>query len=361
MPDDFYNQSLLTHDESNAIKGLLILLIVLGHDIPFVDMTDSWMVMVWLYLFHLQSFFLLPFLYPLKPLEGKRLANLLIRFYIPFVVFLIPLLVIQLLRKQPTPPLYQLPIVFVGGGALFLRKFIGTQFLWFLPAMCICSTLKELHALVSPTARKALLALGASAILCTIIASPKWLMNNTLDYVRLAFRILFTGILLRIVIRGRTSWTIPAAITFLVGSICFFLHYRLCIRPFTIGYKLTPLHHVLTLLVSVSFVILLHHFRSFLAQSSLLKLLGANSLYIYLFHIYWGYLGNRLLTKLHAPLLLSSVVCLVIMLSGGFSIALAIRRCKTLQSIFFPNTVDDFTLAWKKLFQQLHLNSTASN
>ena len=355
MPDVFLKQSFLTHEESNAIKGLLILLIALGHDIPFVDMTDSWMVMVWLYLFHLQAFFLLPYLYPLKPLDGKRVANLLLRFYIPFVLFLLPLLTIQLLRRQPTPPFCQLPIVFVGGGALFLRQFIGTQFLWFLPAMCICCLLKELYALVSPITRKALLVLGASAIVCTILASPKWLMNNSLDYVRLAFRILFTGILLRTMLQGRFSWTLPATIAFLTGSVCFFLHYRLCIRPFTIGYILTPFHHVLRILMGLSFVVLLHHFRSFLAQSSFLKLLGANSLYIYLFHIYWGYLGNWLLTKMHAPLLLSAVVCLAIMLGGGLSIALALRRCPIIQSIFFPNTLDDFTLAWRKLFQCCHL------
>ncbi len=350
MPDIIANKSFLTRNESNAVKGLLILLIVLGHDIPFVDMTDSWMVMVWLYLFHLQSFFLLPFLYPLKPLDGKRFANLLIRYYIPFIVFLLPLLVIQLLRKLPTPPLYQLPIVFVGGGALFLRKFIGTQFLWFLPAMCICSILKELFALAPPALRKLLLVLGASAILCTIIATPKWLMNNNLDYARLAFRILFTGFLLRTMVQGRFSWTVPAGIAFALGTICFFLHYRLCIRPFTIGYTLTPFHHLLTLLMSISFVILLHHFRSILAQSSLLKLLGANSLFIYLFHIYWGYLGNWLLTKLHTPLMLSSVVCLAIMLGGGLSLALAIRKLPRLQSILFPNTLDDFSLAWRKKF-----------
>ena len=354
MPDVSLNQSYLTHDESNAIKGILILLIALGHDIPFVKMTDSWMVMVWLYLFHLQDFFLLPFLYPLKPLDRKRLANLLIRFYLPFIVFLIPLLTIQLLRKQPTPSLYQLPIVFVGGGALFLRKYIGTQFLWFLPAMCICSIIKELFAIATPIPKKIIILLGATAILCTILAFPKWLMNKNLDYVRLAFRILFLGILLRTMIQCRFSWTIPAIITFLIGSICFFVHYRLCIRPYTFGYALTPFHYVLTPLMSISFIILLHHYRTLLTQSHFLKLMGSNSLYIYLFHIYWGYLGNWLLAKLHAPLLLSSAVCLVIMLGGGLSIALAIRRCPILRSLIFPKTLDDFSLAWRRIIHPFY-------
>ena len=356
MPDFSLNQSFLTHDESNAMKGVLILLIALGHDIPFVKMTDSWMVMVWLYLFHLQAFFLLPFLYPLKPLDGKRLVNLLIRFYIPFIVFLIPLLAIQLLRKQPTPPLYQLPIVFVGGGALFLRKFIETQFLWFLPAMCICSIIKEVFATAPPIPKRVMLLLGATTIFCTILTFPKWLMNNNLDYVRLAFRILFLGILLRLMIQSRISWHLPAAIIFLIGSICFFVHYRLCIKPYTFGYALTPFHHVLVPLMSLSFIIQLHHFRTLLTHSGFLKLLGANSLYIYLFHIYWGYLGSWLLTKLHTPLLLSSVVCLAAMLGGSLSIALVIRRCPILQSIIFPKTFDDFALAWRRIihpFQRL--------
>ncbi|MBQ7178224.1 MAG: hypothetical protein IJS08_12480, partial [Victivallales bacterium] len=204
---------------------------------------------------------------------------------------------------------------------------------------------------------KIMLLLAATTILCTILAFPKWLMNNNLDYLRLAFRILFLGMILRLMIQSRFFWTIPAIITFLIGSICFFVHYRLCIRPTTIGYTLTPLYRILTLLMSISFIILLHHFRTLLTHSGFLKLLGANSLYIYLFHIYSGYLGSWLLTKLHTPLLLSSVVCLAAMLGSSLSIALVIRRCPILQSIIFPKTFDDFALAWRRIihpFQSLH-------
>ena len=92
------SETLLSRDESSSIKGILMLLIVLGHDIPFVDWTDSWMVMVWLYLFHIHSFFLLPFLYPIKPLDFYRFWNHIIRYYIKFICFALPLLTINQLE-----------------------------------------------------------------------------------------------------------------------------------------------------------------------------------------------------------------------------------------------------------------------
>ena len=49
---------------------------------------------------------------------------------------------------------------------------------------------------------------------------------------------------------------------------------------------------------------------------------------------------------------------LTIMLCGGLAIAVALRRCPIIQSIFFPNTLDDFTLAWRKLFQRLNFIPT---
>ena len=56
----------LTRDESNIIKGILILLIVLGHNHFLMD-GEYVRLQIQLYKFHVIEFFILPFFYKMKP------------------------------------------------------------------------------------------------------------------------------------------------------------------------------------------------------------------------------------------------------------------------------------------------------
>ena len=55
----------LTRDESNIIKGILILLIVLGHNHFLMD-GEYVRLQIQLYKFHVIEFFILPFFYKMK-------------------------------------------------------------------------------------------------------------------------------------------------------------------------------------------------------------------------------------------------------------------------------------------------------
>lgn len=350
------SESKLSHDESNAIKGILIILIVLGHNIPFVKLTDNWMVMVWLYLFHIQSFFLLPFLYPIKKISFERLFNHIIRYYVPFIIFGIILLSIQLFRGAKIPPLYQLPIIFIGGGAIYLKSFLGTQFLWFLPAMFICCIVREIYSLSSLIWEKFFVLLGIISIICNLVWGSTFWGHHYLCYVNLAFRTLFWGVLLRKIINFK--FLLPLAICiFFAGSIAFFLHYRLYIKPFITGYPDSYFHRALKIPMSISFMLILFHLRTFLIQFSLLKIIGKYSFYIYLFHIWISYLSNYVLTYLHIPLILGSIICMFAMFFISLLLVIILQHLDFMRMILFPNNI----LEYKNFISRILRNKDINN
>lgn len=67
------NTSLLKRDLSVGWKGILILLIVLGHNSilckPSIEADHFYIWRTWLYTFHVWAFFVLPFLYGCKELN----------------------------------------------------------------------------------------------------------------------------------------------------------------------------------------------------------------------------------------------------------------------------------------------------
>lgn len=68
MPSDT-SPSLLTRDESVGVKGLLIFLVVLGHNSLAMEYTGLYSL---LYSFHVYCFYILPFLYGATAVESWK-------------------------------------------------------------------------------------------------------------------------------------------------------------------------------------------------------------------------------------------------------------------------------------------------
>jgi hypothetical protein len=130
---DNASKSLLTRDESNAVKGMLILLIILGHNrYLMVDM----FCFKFLYSFHVYSFFFLPFLYDYHPESWSQIIKKnLRRLYVPYTFFFLVLVLVGLIQGQD-----------LESDRLFTAFFTGTQsnlrgalqsggFLWFIPTL----------------------------------------------------------------------------------------------------------------------------------------------------------------------------------------------------------------------------------
>lgn len=131
--NDNANISLLTRDESNALKGLLISLIVLGHNTYL--MKDMYC-FIFLYSFHVYSFYFLPFLYNNKhETLGKVLIKNFKRLYVPYTFFFFVLVGIIIMQNKEIN-VWKLFIGYIGCGRTALRLALNTGgFLWFIPTL----------------------------------------------------------------------------------------------------------------------------------------------------------------------------------------------------------------------------------
>lgn len=139
------NNSLLTKEESTNIKGLLILLIVLGHNM-FLNqsMVDGTYLphRRYLYLFHVSCFFVLPILYgyPFRFGRNASSENFLYDIKAAFVRTLIPylwfcsLFVCYQIAAGGANPLGIIYAIVIGEQTIH-AEYLNEHFLWFLPAM----------------------------------------------------------------------------------------------------------------------------------------------------------------------------------------------------------------------------------
>ena len=75
----------IDRNQSETIKGILILLIVFGHNHVLCPNTEIGGMMDYLYLFHIAGFFILPFFYKTnKTISIEHIKSLVVRNYVPF-------------------------------------------------------------------------------------------------------------------------------------------------------------------------------------------------------------------------------------------------------------------------------------
>jgi hypothetical protein len=329
--------NLLSREESTAIKGSLILLIILGHNIAFVNFTDPWMVMVWLYTFHIHAFFLLPWLYLQKPLSLPRFRDLFLRFFIPFLLTGLAAALARHRLAFFTDRIWmQLPAAFFHGGAMHLQRLLGLQFLWFLPAIFFASCIRELYAAAKPPFRFSLLTLGALAAFRWVLPFPS--PDHIFAYLFPALAYLFWGLVLRECIRRGFGSALFCILVLSAASAAFFLHYRHCIFPFRTGYPHTHLHRTVTIFMQAAFFLLLFHLRSVLSRRRWLLFLGRHSFLVYLAHPWFSYLSYAICQRLHLPLGLTFVLTMACTIGGASACAWILSRLPRLHSLLFPRT-----------------------
>lgn len=132
------NTSYINREHSIWVKGILSILIVLGHDMVFTIPLQEYGVMSFLYMFHIQVFFILPFLYGIDnhSYTKERLKNTIIRFFWPYLLlvtlFVVGYNIVTLFSHFSIRGLFRL-YVFCDG--ITIRQMCGVQIFWFLPSM----------------------------------------------------------------------------------------------------------------------------------------------------------------------------------------------------------------------------------
>jgi len=126
------NSNVLSFEQTDRFKGMLILFIILGHISQVFE--DYASLHSTLYSFHVISFLLLPFLFNKDLLNSKNLKKNLKRIYVPYTIFFIlALLAYSILEHQFN--LLSILRAWAIGSSHFLQIDIGLRVLWFFPAL----------------------------------------------------------------------------------------------------------------------------------------------------------------------------------------------------------------------------------
>lgn len=130
--------SLISRRDSTMLKGLLILLIVLGHNGILMGKVPGLTVTTfndYLYHFHVYLFLMLPFLYNIPKSNCQRIKKDFVHLYKPYVLMCLALLFINVFVMKEDFNLSAIAYAFLSGNELLLRSSIGGSFPWFMPVM----------------------------------------------------------------------------------------------------------------------------------------------------------------------------------------------------------------------------------
>jgi fucose 4-O-acetylase-like acetyltransferase len=142
--------NILSKQNSTAMKGFFILLIIFGHcSLLGADWSHGikYHVYSWynyLYDFHVACFFILPFLYNKNTYKKGNIKKYAARLLVPFLLFCLICFLISLLYNKPIN-IYILPLALLTGSEYLLKNSIGFGYLWFLPAMFTLLLIKDFY------------------------------------------------------------------------------------------------------------------------------------------------------------------------------------------------------------------------
>lgn len=131
-------KSIISIRESQLFKGVLILLIVLGHNGILMGKApglETNTLNNYLYHFHVYLFLILPFLYDARPFALSQIKKNFIRLYKPYTLLFVLLLLVDAVLYGGVPNAKLLVGAYVTGNEPIIKEAINASFPWFLPTM----------------------------------------------------------------------------------------------------------------------------------------------------------------------------------------------------------------------------------
>ncbi len=142
--------SLITREQSFSIRGVLIILMILGHNTILMSIDPSVLekknvIYYILNSFHTYCFLLLPFLYGGKKLSGRSILDYLAKCYVPYTFFFVICLCISLVLGYVDFNATRVLDAFYIGSFNKLKAATGFQFVWFLGAAFATNILRDCY------------------------------------------------------------------------------------------------------------------------------------------------------------------------------------------------------------------------
>ena len=296
-------KSYLCKNQSVIIKGILTLLIVLGHDMVLTIPTDVIGLMSYLYLFHIQCFFILPFLYGVNSDKSlsERSFILVKRFYWPYFILVLLLGTGYGILSRTS----SFSIIGIGKALLFggthIKSACGVSILWFLPSMMCTMWLREIYYRAGHVVKAILL---TTSILYNVAIVINAMDGSTQELVNLfkwlpfgsyyAIGILYMGVITRwLYIKVNDANRIMVFLSCCLILMAITIGYFGCVVPDTINQAAHPLFIIMSRFSPIVFLVIISIGCGYIRNdyvNGLLKRIGNKSLYIYLISPFVGYL-----------------------------------------------------------------------
>ncbi len=141
LPDDL----LRDRRSLDAVKGVLIVAVVLGHSLFADPLVPGIKTLV--YSFHVQCFFLFSFLFLPSPLKLRTIGDITVRYLVPYTFAVISLSVFRAMTQHVSPGTWMLDVLkaLLTGNAGDLKQATGFYLYWFLPVLYMVVVLKTVY------------------------------------------------------------------------------------------------------------------------------------------------------------------------------------------------------------------------
>ncbi len=347
--------SLLSREQSSAIKGVYILLIVIGHNYIFTGATANLQMMVYLYMFHIAGFFMLPYLYGAKELSWRNIGNHAVRLLWPFLILALGFYVFNYVlihgNSFRLSDIYQ--VLFKGNG-FTLSHYCGFQVLWFLPSMFLTMILHDLYfykrkifgSVISLLAL--VLIINMICPMLPVVADISHVITSGPWTIRFAILYSFYGIVCREILLKVNNRKLMGGICITVALAVTFLYFN------NIPTWRNPLAGSLwgRILYPATFIILIVVASAKLIKLNWLNWLGENSMLVYLIHPFIGFVLIHFFPTIYDnPLSIqipAIVISFSIILGVTISLVVLIKRCKPIYRFLFPRNVNQWIEIWRR-------------
>lgn len=303
----------LSRNESDIVKAILILLICFGHNHFLVTKPTF---IYFLYKFHVIGFFILPFFYDKPSIISKdRILNTIVRNWIPYTwTVLACWIVLSLSNHQFTFSLSHLQ-AYIYGAQLPLRDHFGFIFPWFLPAFCTFSLFL-------------LFAKKWKWFLCIVALMGIWTFfwsKDTFSYYKDAIPV------------GLCHALRYFAFGFITFYLCYFAKWikfvgAVCFIVLTCLYWYTPHGILYTVLLPITFFMLVLTIIP-LCNTKFMRIIGQNSLFIYLSHIFIINACYKILPHTISIGIITFIVSVILPIS---LMEFVIKKIRPINRILFP-------------------------
>ena len=317
----------IDRNQSETIKGILILLIVFGHNHVLCPNTEIGGMMDYLYLFHIAGFFILPFFYKTnKTISIEHIKSLVVRNYVPyFLICLICWLCFSIVSKNFHFGLDVVLSIFMGTQT-HLSSAVGFVFPWFLPTYCSFSIIL---ACVRNNNWKMILLTLFSIWIWTWDWGTFYVFKSSIPLgLGLAVSYFGLGYLTFYIHKFWNKSYLVAIPCFLFMSIAYWKD-----LSFSFLYKLFPVFFFLCILELSRHV-----------DFKFVRILGRNSLGIYLFHMFFV----NIVYRVFPHNIMWGILGFIISLLFPLFLTFFIYRVEFFRIVFFPMDINELKYLLKK-------------